>query len=372
MAIKKSAVATIFGVLAFIMVSVGYCQEREIDNQIKKTCNQLMQRIYEDILKEKANYKELESFDKSVLQIRKNGIYSITYQQDIKSHSKMKLETSGEAPFQFSLAIVDIDECWQAMNWFENLKYPNLKLKFYGFFIQPHSLKSYSLKTDLTEKISYIVYRNAKALAELDRECLPLKLIIKSDKKIYMRGQSITIDCEFKNTSNRLIKINEYYKAGSIKLYFHNGYGEEWGLIYDIVRKTMPAEISPQESIKQGQYAVDLKDVQNYKILGKHSIHMIDGNLTSNSITIKVVETKTEIDKVESIEIAKDTIEDRDINLDKYYIKEVVEIKRNDRDIWFITFDQKEKIKSGIMMLGGEIFVDVDKKSGTTAIRYGE
>lgn len=81
-----------------------------------------------------------------------------------------------------------------------------------------------------------------------------------------------------------------------------------------------------------------------------------------------------EITKEEALAIAKKALGCTNITLDNYYVAQVKEIKRNNRDIWFVTFDlnEKQQYEKDKMpkTVGGEIFVDVDKETGETAIRW--
>ena len=121
----------------------------------------------------------------------------------------------------------------------------------------------------------------------------PLQLTIKSDKEVYEVEENIIIECKFKNISNKSIRLSDYYRSGPIIIYFKNEYGEESHLDFiDVIRPILPIELFREEFVNLGQTVLGLPKAENYKILGKHSIYMIDGNLTSNTITIKVVEKK--------------------------------------------------------------------------------
>ncbi len=121
----------------------------------------------------------------------------------------------------------------------------------------------------------------------------PLQLTIKSDKEVYEVGENIIIESKFKNISNKSIRLSDYYRSGPISIYFKNEYGEEGHLDFiDVIRPILPIELSPEESVNLGQTVLDLPKAENYKILGKHSIYMVDGNLISDTITIKVIEKK--------------------------------------------------------------------------------
>lgn len=135
---------------------------QKFSDETRLIYNQVMMSIYEDMLKLKKKYKELEDLNPDNIQHNnESGIYNIFYRHGITSLKKNKVETSGEAPFQFSLAIADINDCWQAMNCFEDLKYNNLGIKFYGFYVQPDKSK-----TDLSKDIHDIVHKNAKKISD--------------------------------------------------------------------------------------------------------------------------------------------------------------------------------------------------------------
>ena len=116
-----------------------------------------------------------------------------------------------------------------------------------------------------------------------------LQLTIKADKEVYEVEENIIIECEFRNISNKSIRLSDYYRSGPIIIYFKNEYGEKSHLDFiDVIRPILPIELSPEESVNLGQTVLGLPQAENYKILGKHSIYMIDGNLTSNTINIEV------------------------------------------------------------------------------------
>jgi len=99
---------------------------------------------------------------------------------------------------------------------------------------------------------------------------------------------------------------------------------------------------------------------------------VFEGTLVSNTITIEALERK-DMTKEEAIRIAQKAIRElKDIDINKYYLKDIKEFEWKGRDIWRLTFDLKEKLKPRIRMMGGEIFVNVDKKTGEAEIRYGE
>lgn len=121
----------------------------------------------------------------------------------------------------------------------------------------------------------------------------PLQLIIKSDKEAYEVGEQININSEIKNIFNKSIIISDYHKFGELSLHFSNQHGEECHSgILEIDRKAMVYEISPGESVGYGTWTFDLPKTEYYKILGKHFVYLIDGNLASNTIIIDVAEKK--------------------------------------------------------------------------------
>ena len=66
--------------ILFLTYSIGYCEEINLDNETKEMCNQAVRNIYNNILKIKDRYKELETFDNSVLgKSGRYGLDSISY-----------------------------------------------------------------------------------------------------------------------------------------------------------------------------------------------------------------------------------------------------------------------------------------------------
>lgn len=142
----------------------------------------------------------------------------------------------------------------------------------------------------------------------------PLTFTITSDKQVYELGEEIILYTELKNVFAKTIKTADYYKPGPISFYFKN----ESDKIYynlsfiDVLRRIMSVEFAAGQSDKQGQYSLDLlkedKDKlytgdENYRIIGKLSLYMVDGNLTSNTITIEVKEKKLGVGFMAGIKI---------------------------------------------------------------------
>ncbi|MFH1201879.1 MAG: hypothetical protein V1674_03185 [Candidatus Omnitrophota bacterium] len=124
-----------------------------------------------------------------------------------------------------------------------------------------------------------------------------LVLTIKSDKQVYEVGGGINIRAEIINISDKPVKVSDYYNPIDFVVYLNNEYGQKCILNYsDVLRRIMPVEIKPHESINTDGVTFNLPnnvtEHENYKIMGKHSIYMVDGKLTSNTITIEVKEKK--------------------------------------------------------------------------------
>jgi|GEM_PF-3548228 len=130
----------------------------------------------------------------------------------------------------------------------------------------------------------------------------PLQLTIKSDKEVYEVGGEINVRAEIINISDKPVKASDYYKPIDLVVYLNNEYGQKCILNYtDVLRRVMPVEIKPNESINTNGVTFSLPnnvtEHENYKIMGKHSIYMVDGTLTSNTITIEVREKKGQSSK---------------------------------------------------------------------------
>ena len=98
--------------------------------------------------------------------------------------------------------------------------------------------------------------------------------------------------------------------------------------------------------------------------------------LVKSAESPEAASTKQNITEKKALDIAKKAIKDKNIKLDNYYLKSVKDLKSNEVDILFITFDLKEKLEQlknkRPITKGGEIFVLVDKETGEATIRYGE
>jgi hypothetical protein len=74
----------------------------------------------------------------------------------------------------------------------------------------------------------------------------------------------------------------------------------------------------------------------------------------------------------EAIEIAEKALKEKGKDLSLYYYKSIDPVGQS----WFITYDLKEKLnqkgRGAPVKAGGEIFVEVDRKTGDAAITLGE
>lgn len=199
-----------------VLPLVCFGQELKIDDETKAVCNELMSNIFQDILKIKDKYKQLENFDKSALEFDKNsGLSQISYSYDIIALRKDEHSKLGENPFSFYIRFAPIDAQFQTVNSYEQLFYPNLKIKFYGSFINQKDDRG-----NLNSKIYEIVKNHSKLLSELDQSRLPLQLTIKTDKQVYEVGEGIAVELQFKNLSSSDISIkydkNSFFNANWI------------------------------------------------------------------------------------------------------------------------------------------------------------
>jgi len=74
----------------------------------------------------------------------------------------------------------------------------------------------------------------------------------------------------------------------------------------------------------------------------------------------------------EAIEIAEEALKDKGIDLGLYYYKSIDPVGQS----WLITYDLKEKLnqkgRGAPVKAGGEIFVEVDRKTGDAVVTFGE
>lgn len=151
------------------------------------------------------------------------------------------------------------------------------------------------------------VYKNGKLIKVTSeyKKIQPLQLMIKSEKETYDAGDDIKIHAEIKNISDKEIKLNDYFELHGTNFIFKNANGEECQIdIAGFYYTPLPPKFYPNESIKVQTFNINLEEYKklalgfrmktgnDYKVVGKHTIYMNSGNLTSNTITVEVVEKK--------------------------------------------------------------------------------
>lgn len=155
-------------VLWLLIPLACFAQELKLDNETKQICNQVMKQIYEDILKIKNQYKELENFNESALTDGdSNGeLKGIYYSNDVIALRKDKNSEFGDNPFIFYVYVEPINAQMQAVSAFEYLSYSNLGIKLYGGFLNPNNKIS-------PREIHKIVEKNAELLSVLNQQRTP-------------------------------------------------------------------------------------------------------------------------------------------------------------------------------------------------------
>ena len=216
----------------------------------------------------------------------------------------------------------------------------------------------------------------------------PLALTIKSDKQVYGVGEEMKIVVTLRNNSNKEMIV--YWPKGEPAIA-----SKETNVFTVIVDASKAAEliyIKPTGTFEKnihmtlknnliaGQCSITLEYVAPMEfdhIFNIEKQEIWSYPLTSNTIQIEVVgKEEDKITKEEAISIAQKVVIGKKIDLDKYYIKSIEEFNRNGKDVWFLTFDLKEKLQqrksNRPITKGGEIFVDIDKNTGEAVIRFGE
>ncbi|MDD5565582.1 MAG: hypothetical protein PHG31_01625 [Candidatus Omnitrophica bacterium] len=220
-----------------------------------------------------------------------------------------------------------------------------------------------------------------------------LVLFAKAEKKVYRPGEDIAINLEFRNNSKSQVML-KFDKSGLYAFFSFEIFRNEEKLnpyryldLKDMVFPTIETKLTSGGSYHMKVVLNKLDWVTKYKAMfeepAMYKIIITYGfikdktsiGINSNPVVIEV-KGKEDLTKEEAVESAKKAIKDKNIDLGKYYVKNIKGFKRNGRDVWFITFDVTEKlqqIKDGRPMTkGGEIFVDIDKRTAHTSIRYGE
>ncbi|MFH1360908.1 MAG: hypothetical protein ABIJ41_07775 [Candidatus Omnitrophota bacterium] len=95
-----------------------------------------------------------------------------------------------------------------------------------------------------------------------------------------------------------------------------------------------------------------------------------------NIFISQAVKEKKDLTGEEAMDMAQQALGNLTKDAERYYFKDIREIKRDERDIWFATFDLKEKLKQmrdkRAQTAGGEVFISIDKKTGEVSVGYGD
>jgi len=136
----------------------------------------------------------------------------------------------------------------------------------------------------------------------------PLQLTITSDKSVYEVGEEINIQSGFLNTSDNTIDPTKHIDSydGGRSLFFKNEKGEECELKFiGGLDEMMSTRLLPKQTtslwaypvlplkdgqFKWGQFKLQIKKGKGYSFTGKQEIYLKAYGLTSNTITIEVVD----------------------------------------------------------------------------------
>ncbi len=180
-------------ILSLILTANCFAQDFKLDDQTKEFCNEIMTGIFNDILNEKGQFKELAGFSSDALKKNDNGILSIDYE----------LKDGNDAPFKFLLTIANISDDSYVKPGYKNLNYsfPLLSLKFTGH-------QNILLNKDDFDIQKYIQKYGIK-LWEYQQEVIPYKMELKPLKEVFKVGEKIEFIVTLTNKTSHNIVLKE-------------------------------------------------------------------------------------------------------------------------------------------------------------------
>jgi hypothetical protein len=191
---------------------ITYAQDQNIEDADELTVDQnpidkindIVQRIYDEIIIAKARWKELTDFDEKCLTKNEAGFLTITYEAHIPSAGgKTSL-------YAFKLDVEPISaKTYVQYNGYYNFNMPLLDLQFAGYVIKHPLRRQFDLETTLN--------KFSQELADYQQQFMPLRFFIIPENDVYHIGEPIYFKVILANTSKYNILVNELNKS---TLYF--------------------------------------------------------------------------------------------------------------------------------------------------------
>ncbi len=190
-------------IVSFLLLSSVVCAQETngILTEAVGPSNQVILDIFQDILKVKKDYPELENFGEKAFFKNKNGINGILYEYTYPK--------TGEV-FSFGITINAMDDIdFEGKEGKFNYGFSKLGVKISGFS-QKHPLRT---QFDLMPLVS----KYGMALAEEQQNFMPLRVFIRPVKGSFQVRENVEFDVVLKNVSKRHMVVKS---LGQETLYF--------------------------------------------------------------------------------------------------------------------------------------------------------
>ncbi|MDP2652706.1 MAG: hypothetical protein Q8Q08_01620 [Candidatus Omnitrophota bacterium] len=176
----------------------------QVDPKTKEIANEAILSIYQDVLAEKENYKELSAFGPSALYENQQGIYAIVY--EYKGTSERPYKT----PYAFGLTIDRIDDrTFPSRATSFNFSFPLLDVKMSGY------LNKHLLRTQFD--LMPLVQKYGMVLGQHQQSYMPLRMELRPLQDVYYTREDIEFEVVLKNVTKRHMWVRH---MGPENLYF--------------------------------------------------------------------------------------------------------------------------------------------------------
>ena len=256
--------------------AIASAQRAQLNQETKNICRDVMRNIFQDIVKVKGQFKELENFGEDALAENQYGLPLIQYRCNNPDSLK-------EAPCAFGLTIVRVEDANFNEYGFDafNLVFPLLDLKFAGYY-QKNFLKTNQF--DLQK----IVQKNGQILWDYQQKFMPYKLSLKTVKETYGVGENIDFVVTLTNLTKRNIVVKDLNEETLYFLYDNKMWGAKE------VNSTQSQSIKeiilkPDESISKTFSGYGFSNPKDFEIYCSYVL-TYKGVKPAASLIVKVVE----------------------------------------------------------------------------------
>ena len=257
-----------------LLTSWAQAEEPSIDAQTIEICNRAIKTIYQDILRVKDRYPELNTFDSTALSQNQYGLYVISYENpEFPSIFKNN-------HYKFGLTIVPTKEIPYKDPTADIIayNYTILGVKFAAFQTRGVRGKHYDL-TLAVQKFGQPIYNH-------QQKYIPLQLILQSEKSVYNTNERVKFRVTLMNSGSQNLRVKN---LGENSLFFTID-NKVWGTQPDLSKPGESKEVTlyPGGSISRGFAGDSFTVPREIEIMGTYNM-AYKGVLPMGSIKIKVV-----------------------------------------------------------------------------------